>query len=89
VNAPEGISLGEIYARNDTARHIIAGAASALPAARDLWTLVDAALADAPALGAAIERLAAGGPMRRECLAPARPDWTVQPEPVVTQALTL
>jgi hypothetical protein len=60
VNAPApGISLVEIYVRTDTARHIIAGAVSALPAASELWEQVDRALADVPALGAVIERLTA------------------------------
>jgi hypothetical protein len=60
VTAPApGISLPEVYARTDTARHIVAGAASALPAARDLWSQVDRALSDVPALGAVIERLTA------------------------------
>jgi hypothetical protein len=60
VNTPgPRISLNEIYARNDTARHIVAGAASALPAARELWSQVDRALADVPALGAVIGRLTA------------------------------
>jgi hypothetical protein len=60
VSTPEPrISLQEAYARSDTARHIVAGAASALPAARELWSQVDRALADVPALGAVIARLTA------------------------------
>jgi hypothetical protein len=60
VNAPEsGMSLDAVYARNDIARRIIAGAVSALPAASELWSQVDRALADVPALGAAIGRLTA------------------------------
>jgi hypothetical protein len=59
VNAPEsGISLGAIYARNDIARRIVAAAASVLPAASPLWGQVDDALADVPAMGAVIGRLA-------------------------------
>jgi cytochrome b len=48
-----------IYARNDHARRIIAGFATALPAASELWDQVDDALADVPAMGAVIVRLAA------------------------------
>jgi len=60
VSAPEsGISLEAVYARNDIARRIVAGAVSALPAASELWSQVDDALADVPALGAVIGRLAA------------------------------
>ena len=60
MNAPEsGMSLDAVYARNDIARRIIAGAVSALPAASELWSQVDRALADVPALGAAIGRLTA------------------------------
>ena len=60
MNAPEsGISLDAIYARNDIARRIVAQAVSALPAASELWGQVDRALADVPALGAIIGRLAA------------------------------
>jgi hypothetical protein len=60
VSEPEsGISLGAVYARNDIARRIVAQAVSALPAASELWGQVDRALADVPALGAVIGRLAA------------------------------
>jgi hypothetical protein len=59
VNAPEsGMSLEAVYARNDIARRIVAQAVSALPAASELWSQVDRALADVPALGAVIARLA-------------------------------
>ena len=59
MSAPEsGISLEAVYARNDIARRIVAQAASALPAASELWSQVDRALADVPALGAVIARLA-------------------------------
>lgn len=44
-------------ARNDIARAIIAQAASVLPAASTLWSQVDDALADVPAMGAVIGRL--------------------------------
>lgn len=59
MSAPEsGISLNAVYARNDIARRIVAGAVSALPATSELWSQVDRALADIPALGAVIGRLA-------------------------------
>ena len=59
MSAPEsGIRLEAVYARNDIARRIVAQAASALPAASELWSQVDRALADVPALGAVIGRLA-------------------------------
>ncbi len=61
MSAPEpSISLHGIYARNDHARRIIAGCMSAMPAASELWSQVDRALADVPAMGAVISRLAAG-----------------------------
>jgi hypothetical protein len=60
VSAPEpGTGLHVIYARNDHARQVISGFASALPAASELWDQVDRALADMPALGAVIARLTA------------------------------
>lgn len=52
-------SLRVIYARNDRARRVIAWAWSAMPAASQLWAEADRALADIPALGAVITRLAA------------------------------
>lgn len=52
-----GVRLHVIYARNDIARRIVAGANFALPAASELWEQVDRALADVPALGAVIARL--------------------------------
>lgn len=60
MSAPEPrIRLHEVYARNDSARRIVAGWMSALPAASEMWQLVDRALADVPALGAVITRLSA------------------------------
>ena len=60
MNAPDPrASLSAIYARNDHARRLIAGFATALPAASELWDQVDRALADIPALGAVIARLSA------------------------------
>jgi hypothetical protein len=58
VSAPESFSLGAVYARNDHARRIVAQAVAAMPAASELWSQVDRALADVPALGAVIGRLA-------------------------------
>jgi hypothetical protein len=60
VSAPEPrISLRVIYARNDRARRVIAWARSAMPGKSQLWEEADRALADVPALGAVITRLAA------------------------------
>jgi hypothetical protein len=59
VSAPESLSLGAVYARNDHARRIVAQAGAAMPAASELWGQVDRALADVPALGAVIGRLSA------------------------------
>jgi hypothetical protein len=60
VNTPgPGISLPLIYARNDHARRVVAGFASAMPAAAEMWEQVDRALADVPAMGAVIARLSA------------------------------
>jgi hypothetical protein len=60
VSAPEHrISLRVIYARYDRARRVIAWARSAMPAKPQLWEEADRALADVPALGAVITRLAA------------------------------
>lgn len=56
---PETEALHVIYARNDHARHVVAGCTSEMPAASELWEQVDRALADVPALGAVIARLAA------------------------------
>lgn len=60
MNAPgPGTSLHVVFARNDHARRVIAGFASAMPAASEMWQQVDRALADVPALGAVIARLSA------------------------------
>jgi hypothetical protein len=53
------IDLEEIAARNETARHMIAGFAAEMPPLADFWRLLDAALADTPALAAEVSRLAA------------------------------
>jgi hypothetical protein len=60
-----GASLHLVYARNDNARQIIAGFASAMPTASEMWQQVDQALADVPAMGAVIGRLAAELAMTR------------------------
>jgi hypothetical protein len=60
VSAPQSrISLDAVYTRNDSARRIVAAFASARPALPELWQQVERALADVPALGAVIGRLAA------------------------------
>jgi hypothetical protein len=53
------IDLEEITTRNDTAHHIIAGFATAMPTLADIWRYLENALNDAPALAAEITRLAA------------------------------
>jgi hypothetical protein len=60
VSATEpGISLHLTRTRNYQARRIIAGCMAAWPIASEMWEQVDRALADVPAMGAAIERLTA------------------------------
>src|SRR5579871_3953477 len=59
TETPGTEALHVIYARNDHARRLIAGCTSAMPAAPGLRDQVDRALADVPALGAVIARLAA------------------------------
>jgi hypothetical protein len=58
VTGPE-INLPVIYARNDTARRMVAGFMSALPAMSGMWQQLDRALTDVPAMGAIIARLTA------------------------------
>jgi len=58
VSTPE-LNLHVIYVRNDHARRIIAGFASAIPTASEMWEPVDRALADVAAMGAIIARLSA------------------------------
>jgi ABC-type transporter Mla subunit MlaD len=53
------IDLEQITARNETARHMIAGFAAEMPRLADFWRNLDTALADTPALSAEIGRLAA------------------------------
>ncbi|MGO8957475.1 MAG: hypothetical protein ACLQFR_08930 [Streptosporangiaceae bacterium] len=62
------INLPEVNARNDNARHIIAGYATALPTLTDMWRNVLEALNDTPALAAEITRLSAElGRTRLDC----------------------
>jgi hypothetical protein len=53
------INLPEVNARNDNARHIIAGFAAAMPALAEMWRNLHDALDDTLALAAEITRLAA------------------------------
>ena len=53
------INLPEINARNDNARHIIAGCAAAMPTLADMWRNLHDALDDTPALAAELTRLSA------------------------------
>ena len=53
------IDLQQINARNDQARHIVAGCASAMAILADLWRPVDDALSDAVLLSALVARLSA------------------------------
>jgi hypothetical protein len=60
-NTPQrvDIDLEEVTTRNDTARHIIAGFATAMPTLADVWRYLEDALNDAPVLAAELTRLAA------------------------------
>jgi hypothetical protein len=51
--------LQEVRTRNDHARRIVAGFASAMPAIADIWRHIDGALDDTAALSAEITRLSA------------------------------
>ena len=53
------INLQEVAARNDNARHIIAGCAAAMPTLADMWRHIQDALDDARGLSAEITRLSA------------------------------
>ena len=53
------IDLQLISTRNDHARHIVAGFASALPALADMWQTLNDALTDTVALSAQVTRLSA------------------------------
>jgi len=56
-NTNPDINLQQISTRNEHARHIVAGCASALPALADMWRALEAALADTVALSAQVTRL--------------------------------
>ena len=47
---PFNINLQEVSDRNDNARHIVAGCASAMPTLADMWRYVQDALNDTVAL---------------------------------------
>lgn len=49
--------LEEITARNQVARHMIAGFSAAMPTLAEIWQQLEAALADTPPLFAEITRL--------------------------------
>ena len=51
--------LQEVSTRNDHARRIVAGFASAMPAIADIWRDIGGALSDTSALSAEITRLSA------------------------------
>jgi hypothetical protein len=51
------IDLQELSARNDNARHIVAGCAAAMPTLADMWRYLQDALDDTLALSAGISRL--------------------------------
>jgi len=53
------IDLQQISTRNDQARHIVAGCASALPTLAVMWRHLEAALADAATLAAQVAPLSA------------------------------
>ena len=52
------IELEEIAARNDTARHIIAGFSTDMPTLAEIWRYLADSLSDVPVLSAEITRLA-------------------------------
>jgi hypothetical protein len=53
------IDLEEVTTRNDTARHIVAGFATAMPTLADIWRYLEDAFNDMPALAGEITRLSA------------------------------
>jgi S-DNA-T family DNA segregation ATPase FtsK/SpoIIIE len=53
------IDLEGVETRNDTARHIVAGFATAMPTLADIWRYLEDAFNDVPALAAEITRLSA------------------------------
>ena len=59
TNPNPEIDLHQINARNDQARHIVAGCALAVQTLADMWQAVDDALSDAVLLSALVTRLSA------------------------------
>ncbi len=53
------IDLLEVSTRNEQARHIVAGFASAMPWLTDIWGYLKSALNDVPVLSAEVGRLSA------------------------------
>jgi hypothetical protein len=53
------VNLQEVSERNDSARHIVAGCAAAMPTLADMWRYVQDALNDTAALSAEITRISA------------------------------
>ena len=53
------INLQEVSERNDSARHIVAGCAAAMPTLADMWRYLQDALNDTVALSAEITRISA------------------------------
>ena len=51
------IDIEEIAARNQTARHMLAGFSTAMPTLAEIWQHLEAALADTPTLAVEITRL--------------------------------
>jgi hypothetical protein len=51
------IDLEEVTTRNDNARHIVAGFATAMPTLADIWRYLEDAFNDVPVLAAEITRL--------------------------------
>jgi hypothetical protein len=51
------IDLEEVTTRNDSARHIVAGFAAAMPTLADIWRYLEDAFNDMPALASEITRL--------------------------------
>lgn len=53
------INLEEVTARNQAARHAVAGFSKAMPTLAEIWRLLENALSDVPALSAEVTRLSA------------------------------
>jgi hypothetical protein len=59
TNPHINIDLEEVTTTNDSARHIVAGFATAAPTLAGIWQYLEDALNDVPALSAEIRRLSA------------------------------